>query len=56
MGARPLKRAIIQYVEDPLAEKILLHPDGEKKYEITIEDNKIKFIDKSKKKRLAASK
>ena len=27
MGARPLRRAIEQFVEDPLSEKILQHPD-----------------------------
>lgn len=27
MGARPLRRAIEQYIEDPLSEKILQHPD-----------------------------
>jgi ATP-dependent Clp protease ATP-binding subunit ClpC len=28
MGARPLRRTIEEYVEDPLAEKILMHPDA----------------------------
>jgi len=27
MGARPLRRTIEQYLEDPLAEKLLMHPD-----------------------------
>jgi ATP-dependent Clp protease ATP-binding subunit ClpC len=32
MGARPLRRVIEQYMEDPLAEKLLLHPNEEKHY------------------------
>lgn len=27
MGARPLRRTVEQYLEDPLAEKLLMHPD-----------------------------
>lgn len=46
MGARPLRRAIIQFVEDPLAEKLLLHPDGKKNYLITCKEDKIEFIEK----------
>lgn len=34
MGARPLRRVIEQYVEDPLAEKLLHHPNEEKHYVI----------------------
>ena len=30
MGARPLRRVIEQYLEDPLSEQILLNPDGKK--------------------------
>lgn len=32
MGARPLRRVIEQYVEDPLAEKLLLHPGETHRY------------------------
>lgn len=46
MGARPLKRAIIQYLEDPLAEKLLLNPDEEKTLLITVKNGKIEFIEK----------
>ena len=36
MGARPLRRVIEQYLEDPLAEKLLHHPNEEKSYLITV--------------------
>jgi ATP-dependent Clp protease ATP-binding subunit ClpC len=49
MGARPLKRAIVQYIEDPIAEKMLLNPDGEKSYLITIKNKKVELIEESKK-------
>jgi ATP-dependent Clp protease ATP-binding subunit ClpC len=45
MGARPLRRVIEQYLEDPLAEKLLHHPNGEKRYLITVKDGQIAFID-----------
>ena len=45
MGARPLRRVIEQYLEDPLAEKLLHHPNGEKRYLITIKDGQLAFID-----------
>jgi ATP-dependent Clp protease ATP-binding subunit ClpC len=47
MGARPLRRAITQHIEDPLAEKLLLHPTGQKKYIITVKDDKIEFLEKA---------
>jgi len=47
MGARPLRRIIEQYLEDPLAEKLLQQPNIEKRYLITIKDNAIVFIDQS---------
>jgi ATP-dependent Clp protease ATP-binding subunit ClpC len=47
MGARPLRRAIVQYVEDPLAEKLLLNPKGEKKYIITTKDDILEFIEEN---------
>ncbi|MBS0626306.1 MAG: ATP-dependent Clp protease ATP-binding subunit [Verrucomicrobia bacterium] len=45
MGARPLRRVIEQYLEDPLAEKLLQHPNLAKKYLISAKDNQILFID-----------
>lgn len=45
MGARPLRRVIEQYLEDPLAEKLLHHPNGEKKYLVTVKDGQLVFID-----------
>jgi ATP-dependent Clp protease ATP-binding subunit ClpC len=47
MGARPLRRVIEQYLEDPLAEKLLQHPNEEKKYQITVKDSQIAFIDQN---------
>lgn len=37
MGARPLRRVIERYLEDPLAEKVLLHPDEGRHCLVTIE-------------------
>lgn len=45
MGARPLRRVIEQYLEDPLAEKLLQHPNEERKYQITVKDAQIAFVD-----------
>lgn len=45
MGARPLRRTIEQYVEDPLAEKLLLHPDEGRKCLVTVEEDKLIFND-----------
>lgn len=45
MGARPLRRVIEQYLEDPLAEKLLQHPKEAKKYLISAKDGQIVFID-----------
>ena len=45
MGARPLRRVIEQYLEDPLAEKLLQHPNLEKKYLISVKEGKIQFLD-----------
>lgn len=43
MGARPLRRVIEQYVEDPLAEKLLHHIGEEKHYLIKNEGEKLIF-------------
>lgn len=45
MGARPLRRTIEQYLEDPLAEKLLLHPNEGRRSLVTVEDDKLVFID-----------
>lgn len=45
MGARPLRRTIEQYLEDPLAEKLLTHPNEGRKCLVTIENDKMVFID-----------
>lgn len=45
MGARPLRRIIQQYMEDPLAEKLLLHPNEGRRCLVTVENDQITFID-----------
>ncbi len=45
MGARPLRRTIEQFIEDPLAEKLLLHPDEGRKCLVTVEGDHLIFID-----------
>ena len=43
MGARPLRRTIEQYLEDPLAEKLLTNPDKGASLLATLEGDKIVF-------------
>ncbi|MFQ5728774.1 MAG: ATP-dependent Clp protease ATP-binding subunit [Waddliaceae bacterium] len=45
MGARPLRRTIEQYLEDPLAETLLEHPDEGRRCLVTVEGDQLKFID-----------
>lgn len=45
MGARPLRRTIEQYLEDPLAEKVLMHPNEGRRCLVTVENDQIVFID-----------
>lgn len=45
MGARPIRRVIETYLEDPLAEKLLLNPDKGGAYLATLSDGKIVFIE-----------
>ena len=45
MGARPLRRTIEQFLEDPLAEKMLTYPNEGRRCRITIENGEIVFID-----------
>ncbi len=49
MGARPLKRALEQHIEDQLAEKLLLNPNVKKNYTISAKDKKIIFSEKDNK-------
>jgi ATP-dependent Clp protease ATP-binding subunit ClpC len=46
MGARPLRRLIEQCLEDPLAEKLLMHPDEGRRVFITTDGEKLIFNDK----------
>jgi ATP-dependent Clp protease ATP-binding subunit ClpC len=45
MGARPLRRMIEQYIEDPLAEKLLQNPHEDKSYLISAKDGAIVFTE-----------
>ncbi len=45
MGARPLRRIIEQFLEDPLAEKMLMSPNEGRRCRITIQNGEIVFID-----------
>lgn len=45
MGARPLRRTIEQYIEDPLAEKLLMFPHEGRKCLVTVEGDQLVFID-----------
>lgn len=45
MGARPLRRMIEQYLEDPLAEKLLLHPGEGRRSLVSVEDDHLTFVD-----------
>jgi ATP-dependent Clp protease ATP-binding subunit ClpC len=46
MGARPLRRVIEQYLEDPLAERLLHQPNMEKNYLAVAKDGTIQFVEK----------
>lgn len=50
MGARPLRRSIEQYLEDPLAELVLKDPSGNKVLECAVENDTIIFKDLASKK------
>lgn len=43
MGARPLRRTIEQYIEDPLAEEMLKYPNEGRRYLVTVDGDKLKF-------------
>lgn len=43
MGARPLRRAVQQYLEDALAEKLLKNPDLSGTFHVSVKDKKLEF-------------
>ncbi|MBS0603843.1 MAG: ATP-dependent Clp protease ATP-binding subunit [Verrucomicrobia bacterium] len=45
MGARPLRRVIEQYLEDPLAEKLLINPGKGGSWHISAENDKLVFME-----------
>lgn len=45
MGARPLRRIIEQFLEDKVAEIVLMHPDEGRRCLVTVEGDQLKFID-----------
>jgi ATP-dependent Clp protease ATP-binding subunit ClpC len=45
MGARPLRRTIEQDLEDPLAEKLLMHPNEGRKCLVTVDGDHLVFKD-----------
>ncbi len=45
MGARPLRRVIEQYLEDPLAEKLLLNPGKPSSWSVSAEGDKLVFTE-----------
>jgi len=47
MGARPLRRVIEQFLEDPLAEKLLLQPGKPANFQISADSEKLIFIEQA---------
>lgn len=45
MGARPLRRTIEKYLEDPLAEILLMNPTQGRRCKVTVENGALKFSD-----------
>lgn len=45
MGARPMRRVIEEYLEDPLAEKLLMHPGEGRNCLVTVQNDKIVLLD-----------
>lgn len=43
MGARPIRRCVELYLEDPLAEMLLKDPDSDRKYDCLLEGEKVIF-------------
>lgn len=46
MGARPIRRVLEEYVEDPLSEILLTHPNEGRTISVKADGEKLKFIDK----------
>lgn len=46
MGARPLRRAIEQYVEDPLSEVLLQRPDQSWRADVVVQGDKLALVDR----------
>ena len=45
MGARPLRRTIEEYLEDPLAEKVLMNPHQGRHCLVSVEGDHLTFVD-----------
>lgn len=45
MGARPLRRTIEKYLEDPLAEKLLAFPNEGRRCLVSVENDQLVFVD-----------
>lgn len=45
MGARPIRRTVEQYLEDPLAERLLAHPDESYHCQISVEGDQLRFVE-----------
>lgn len=45
MGARPLRRTIEQHLEDPLAERLLLHPSEGRRCHVTVKEGELLLQD-----------
>ncbi|MCB1135095.1 MAG: ATP-dependent Clp protease ATP-binding subunit [Chlamydiia bacterium] len=45
MGARPLRRVIEEYLEDPIAERRLRNPNEGRRCKVVVEGDELKFID-----------
>ncbi|CDZ79676.1 ATP-dependent Clp protease ATP-binding subunit ClpC [Candidatus Rubidus massiliensis] len=46
MGARPMRQTIEEYLEDPIAEKLLLYPNEGRRCLVTVENDQLVFTDK----------
>jgi ATP-dependent Clp protease ATP-binding subunit ClpC len=45
MGARPVRRTVEEYLEDPLAEKLLLNPNEGRRCLVTVEGDNLRILD-----------
>lgn len=46
MGVRPIRRVIEEFVEDPLSEILLTHPNEGRTIQVKADKDKLKFVDK----------